>query len=119
MNEEKKELLVAERLVILQGFVDYYLIKTTGKVFTELYPDIKDEYGLLNDKQSEILHSYLADVYNSFGLDLDSVLANVGEKFDGKNLTEFEKKELIRLADTQIGVVAAILNRKERLYKKV
>lgn len=118
MNEEKKELLVAERLVILQGFVDYYLKKTTGKVFTDLYPDIKDEYGILNDKQSEILHSYLADVYDSFGLNLDRAIANTGEKSDGKNLTEFEKKELIRLADTQICIAASIMDRKERLYKK-
>lgn len=118
MNEEKKKMLTAERMAVLQGFADYYLLKTKGKVFTDLYPDIKDEYGRLNDKQSEILHSYLVDTYKSYGLDLDGVLARAGEKFDGKNLTEFEKKELIRLADTQIGVVAVILKRKERLYKK-
>ena len=118
MNEDKKKLLVAERVVILQAFAEFYVTKTEGKTFGEAYPDIKDEYAVLNEKQMELLHYYLRDVYDSYGKNLDEVLAGKGEIFDGKELTPFEEKEIIRLADEQLALAAVVMKRKERLYKK-
>ena len=117
MNEEKKNLLTAERMAILQGFVDYYLLRTKNSSFAKEYPDIKDEYGKLNNKQTELLHYYLMSVYKNMGLDLEKVLADKGETYNG-TLTNFEKDELVRLADDQIGLVAIMMNRKERLFNK-
>lgn len=118
MDKNMKKLLVAERIVILQAFAEFYLSKKEGKTFAEAFPDIKDEYGILNIKQVELLHLFLKDVYSSFGLDLEKILAEKGEVFDGKELTPFEGKEIIRLADDELGLGAIILKRKERLYKK-
>ena len=123
MNEETKEALnkmvFINRMVTLQAFVDYYLENTKGKNFSELYPEIEDKYGVLNEKQEEILHEYLKSVYSSFGLDLEKILKEKNEvaSTNGK-LTKFEMDELIRLADEHYIIIGVISNRKKKLLKK-
>ena len=118
MEDRELKLLGLERMAIMQGFVDFYLKQTEHKTFGELYPDVKDQYGILNEQQAGILHSYLIYVYKSFGLDLNKVLQEKGEEPKEGNLTPFEKQELNRLADEQLATLAMVLKRKERLYKK-
>lgn len=119
MDEQKKKLLLADRMVILQAFVDYYLRLTKGKYFADLYPDEKDEYGRLNHKQEELLHDYLKLEYRTFGLDLDKRLQEKDAKVtEGNILTDFEMDELVRLADELILLNGVILERKARLYDK-
>jgi hypothetical protein len=118
MEENERKLLGIERMAIMQGFVELYLMQTEHKTFGELYPDVEDKYGVLNEKQVGILHSYLTYVYKSFGLDLNKVLQDKGEEPKEGNLTPFEKQELNRLADEQIVTLSMILKRKEKLFKK-
>ena len=119
MDEKKKQLLSVERVVILQGFVESYLRVTEKKSFAEAYPNEKDEYGVLNEKQVDLLHDYLARQYKGYGLDLDKIIAEKGEKpLQGSKITDFELKELIRLADEVIVLLGAIESRKQRLLKK-
>ena len=119
MNKEMKDRLVMDRFVMLQAFVEYYLITNKGKTFEQLYPDIEDRYGILNPKQEELLHDFLADVYKSFGLDLNKVLEEKNAKVTpGNVLTDFEMKELLRMADQQIVLTGTIVRRKERLLPK-
>ena len=112
MTDDKKKMLVAERVVILQAFSEYYLTKTQGKTFGEAFPDEKDEYAVLNKKQIELLHQFLKDEYSEYGLDLEKILAEKGEVFNGTDLTPFESKELVRLADEAIALSAVIMKRK-------
>lgn len=118
MEIDKKKLM-ADRMVMLQAFVEYYLKFTKGKTFQELYPDIKDEYGKLNKKQEELLHEYLDTVYKGFGLDLNKILEEKkAEVKPGNVLTDYEMKELLRLADEELLLGGTILERKARLYIK-
>ena len=118
MNEEQmKKMVVVERMTILQAFAESYLMRTQKKTFKEAYPDVEDQYGVLNNQQSALLHDYLTDLYKGFGLDLNKILEEKGQKSDGKTLTEFEKEQLVRLADEQIHMLAVILDRKARAKK--
>lgn len=120
MNKDDiKKLLPLERMVIMQGFVEVYLQKTKGKKFGELYPDIEDTYGVLNKKQLEILHSYLVDDYKSMNIDLNEIINKSGSAVDENGLSEYEKKELVRRADSVLATVANVFERKEKLYKNI
>ena len=114
----RKNMIAAERMAVLQAFVDCYLIKNYKMSFAEMYPDMKDEYGKLNSKQNELLHNYLDEVYKEFGLNLSEAIKAHGENYNGTDLTDFETNELTRLADNQIGVLSILLDRKARLLKK-
>lgn len=118
-KEDMKKLLPLERMVIMQGFVEVYLQKTKGKKFGELYPDIEDTYGVLNKKQLEILHSYLVDDYKSMNIDLNEIINKSGSAVDENGLSEYEKKELVRRADSVLATVANVFERKEKLYKNI
>ena len=118
MNEEQvKKMVAVERMTILQAFAESYLMRTQKKTFMEAYPDVPDQYGKLNDVQTALLHEYLVSFYKGLGFDLEKILAEKGQKFDGKNLTEYEKEQLVRLADEQIHMLAVILDRKARAKK--
>lgn len=118
-KDDMKKLLPLERMVIMQGFVEVYLQKTKGKKFGELYPDIEDTYGVLNKKQLEILHSYLVDDYKSMNIDLNEIINKSGSAVDENGLSEYEKKELVRRADSVLATVANVFERKEKLYKNI
>jgi len=111
------ELIPAERAVILQGFVDSYLLRTEGKPFYEVYPDIEDQYGILNDKQNEILHYYLEDELKDRGRNLEEEIKAAGEERIDNELTDYEQEQLLELADKEIILLGSIMQRKEKLGK--
>ena len=117
-KEKKKMMIIADRMVIMQAFAEFYLKFYKGKSFAEMYPDVKDEYGHLNVEQEKILHEYLVNVYKNFGLDLEKILAEKNEVVKpGNYLTDFEMAEIIRLADEQLLLGGIVIERKNRLYK--
>lgn len=117
-NKINKAAVLADRMVILQAFSEYYLRFYKGKSFSEMYPDVKDEYGHLNKEQEKILHDYLLNVYKTYGLDLNKILEEKNEVVkDGNILTDFEMSELLRLADEQLLLGGIIIDRKNKLYK--
>ncbi len=119
MDENMKKSLTAERLIALQSFADSYLRITEQKKFAEKYPNVKDEYGILNKEQEALLHDYLVRVYKGFGLDLEKVMAEKGAKpIEGSKLTDYEIKELVRLADEYLLMLAIQVERKTKLFKK-
>lgn len=118
-NKINKTAVLADRMVILQAFAEYYLKFYKGKSFAQMYPDVKDEYGHLNKEQEKVLHDYLLNVYKTYGLDLNKILEEKNEVVkDGNILTDFEMSELLRLADEQLLLCGIIMERKSRLYLK-
>lgn len=117
-KEDLMKLLPVERMAVLQGCVESYLLKTEHKTFAEKFPEIDDIYGALNEKQLEILHLYLEDEYKAVGLDLNQKIIESGSQPVEGGLSDYEKKELVRIADRELALVACILERKERLFKK-
>lgn len=116
-DEQVMQLIPAERAVILQGFVDSYLIRTDGRPFYEVYPDIEDQYGILNDKQNELLRYYLEDEFKERGRNLQQEILAAGEEIVDGELTDFEEEQLLELADKEIILLGAIMRRKETLAK--
>jgi hypothetical protein len=116
--EDKKELLTEERTLVLQALADYTVRKGKKQTFAEAYPEVKDEYGKLNSHQEALLHAYLVASFKEHGSDLEKILAAKEEKLKvGDSLTEFEKNVLINEADNLLGILAVILERKEKLKK--
>lgn len=115
--DEKTIKKIGSRMVVLQSFADYILEVKEHKTFAEAYPDIPDEYGRLNKKQEELLHTYLTAIYAEFGLDLNKILEENGAKpKDGEILSEFEREKLSRLADEHLGVMGTLMDRKAKLF---
>jgi hypothetical protein len=119
MDENMKKLLTAERMIVFQDFADSYLRVAEKKKFAEKYPNVEDKYGVLNKEQEALLHDYLVRVYKGFGLDLEKVMAEKGAKpVEGTPLTDFEVKELVRLADEYLVLFGTQVERKEKLFRK-
>ncbi|MGM9881853.1 MAG: hypothetical protein ACI31S_03305 [Bacilli bacterium] len=118
MNEDKKKILKAERIIVLQAIVDAYLNKNGKKPAREEFPFEKDEYGKLNTSQYKMLHFYLAEEFKALGLDLSEAIKAAGETETPGTLTNFELKELSRRADEILLIIAAIQDRKQALLTK-
>ncbi len=118
MNKEDIEtMLNIERIVILQGLVEAYLLKNGKGTFNEAYPNVKDNYGSLNDEQIKILRTILKEEYEVRGLSLSDKIKEAGENPDSKEITKYETLDLARYADMIIATMASIITRKERLLK--
>ena len=115
---DTNELLKKERIIVLQSMVDAYLKKNGKKPASETFSFEKDEYGKLTTSQYKMLHFYLIDEFRALGLNLSEEIKKHGETEVPGKLSNFEINELMRRADEIILVLAAIKDRKERLYNK-
>ena len=116
-KEDLETLLNIERMVILQGLVEAYLLKNGKGTFNEAYPNTVDNYGNLNDEQIKILRTILKEEYEARNLSLSDKIKESGEDPDSEKITKYEIRDLARYADMTIATMSSIITRKERLLK--
>lgn len=118
MNEEQKKLLGLERIILMQAFAEAYLYRQTDKDFSDVYPDVKHEYGLLTVEHVKLLKAYLKENFNIRKLDLNECIEKAGEKAMDEKLTEYEASILINMADDVIFVHDMIDRLKSKFLNK-
>ena len=117
MNMDIKKLIGIERCVVLQAIAESYLLRTTGKNFSEEYPELKEEYGVLNEQHALVLKQYLKDQYASRNLDLNECIMKSGEQCLDDKLTKYETESLIKDADLVLTTYVMVEERKRKLLK--
>ena len=116
-KEDLETLLNIERMVILQGLAEAYLLKNGKGTFNEAYPNVEDNYGNLNDEQIKILRTILKEEYEARNLSLSDKIKESGEDPNSEEITKYEIRDLARFADMTIATMSSIITRKERLLK--
>jgi hypothetical protein len=118
MKIDFKKLIGMERCVVLQAIAEGYLLRTTGKHFSDEFPNVKEEYGVLVEEHLKLLKDYLSEQYTSRNLDLNECIEKSGEKVLDDKLTKYETESLIKDADLVLTTYAMVEERKRKLLKK-
>ena len=77
MKIDFKKLIGMERCVVLQAIAEGYLLRTTGKHFSDEFPNVKEEYGVLVEEHLKLLKDYLSEQYTSRNLDLNEFKSSI------------------------------------------
>ena len=118
MNEEQKTLLGLERCVLLQALAESYLLRNTGKHFYEVYPDVKEEYGVLLKEHVELLRKFLEEDFSTRQFDLYECIKKAGQTCSVDKLTDYESKVLIKIVDDILLTYCTVEERKKRFLNK-
>lgn len=112
---DKNKEIEKARAVFLQAIADFYIRQTCNMSFAEKYPNVHEKKGVLTNQHEMVLKAYLVYKYALYGLDLPSILKEKGEEPKGNEvLTEYEKNQLIRIADEYIFVIGNAVRKREK-----